>query len=154
MFWMTASEFWPNTEDIDQYHHSLTNARNMKRADRGEVKELSCLYTPCSCSVFSLALCQSRIPLEMRNAMTSVFWLEKTRSPLRHLEVTVSNHSLTSSGLHFVPGRRQKLLLLCQLQPAGVVALVRKGQLLRKLFGWFVILAQSLWPAAMVALHI
>lgn len=90
---MTASEFWPNKEDIDQYHCSLTNARNTKRADWAKMKELSCLRTPYSCIIFSVASCQSRTSLEMRNAMTSVLWLEKTCSPLRHLGVTVSNHS-------------------------------------------------------------
>lgn len=89
---MTASEFWPNKEDIDQYHCSLTNARSTKRADWAEMKELSYLCTPCSCGVFSVASCQSRTPLETHNAMTSDFWLEKTGSPLRHLGVTVSIH--------------------------------------------------------------
>lgn len=210
---MTASEFWPNKEDIDHYHCSLSNAKNMKRADQAEMKELSCLCTLCCCSFFSAAPCQSRTPLEMSNAMSWAFWLEKPCSALRHLGVTVSNHSpalspdtcphhnrrfksyhwiqhsfvvlpspwmckckgipvylwlyygnlrlcvgdvflgqdfwawlivlgtasslgivtcsrdvVISSDLCSILGQETEKLLLCQLQPAAIVALVRKGQ--------------------------
>jgi len=48
---------------------------------------------------------------------------------------------MINSDLPFIPGQEAETLLLCQLQPTGVKALVRKGKLPRKLFGWFLILA-------------
>lgn len=50
--------------------------------------------------------------------------------------VMCSRDVVISSDLCFFPGQKTEMLLLCQLQLAGIVALVRKGRYLRKLFGW------------------
>lgn len=113
MFCITTSEFLPNKKDIDQYLQSLANARNTKRADQAEMKELYCFRTVCSCSILSLAPCQNRTLLEMHNAMTSVFWLQKICSSLRHLRVTVSNHFPVLS-----PDRCPPSQQICQALPS------------------------------------